>query len=248
MFDFHWKPADFGVYPRIFGFPTYSLFMILAIVSGALYYIYRNRKSEKQNHGAFEIAASALIFGVIGSKIPVLIESPTLDQFLYAKSIVGGLIGGMIGVILVKKVLKIKSKLGNLIAPAVALGLAVGRLGCYFNGCCYGVETHAHWGVDFGDGLLRYPTQLFEVGFHLIAFVLLHHFSYRVKTPGILFKLYLIAYFVFRFLIEFIRVNPILFFYLTVYQLLSCLAALYLTILLFYQFKKQSVDVSSQNQ
>lgn len=222
--------------------------MILAIVSGSLYYIFRNRTSKRQNHGAFEIAASALIFGVIGAKIPVLIESPTLDQFLYAKSIVGGLIGGMVGVVVVKKILKIKTKLGNVIAPSVALGLAVGRLGCYFNGCCYGIETHAHWGVDFGDGLLRYPTQLFEVGFHLIAFILLHHFSYRVKTPGILFKLYLIAYFVFRFMIEFIRVNPVLLFNLTVYQLLCLAAALYLTIRLVYPIYGRREAVTSQNQ
>ena len=230
MFDFHWKPADFGVLPRIYGIPTYSIFMVLAIASGVAYYWWDARHYERKNQGAFEIVAAALIFGVIGSKLPILIETPTLEKFLYAKSIVGGLIGGTVGVILVKRWLNIKVRLGNIIAPSVALAMAIGRIGCFFNGCCYGVETHLHWGVDFGDGLLRYPTQLFEMVFLLIAFAILHYAKKRVKTPGILFKLFLISYFIFRFLIEFIRVNPTIYAGLSIYQILSVLAAIYVGI------------------
>jgi len=218
--------------PFLFGIPTYTIMMILAIAAGVGYYWWGIRKDKGKNQGAFEIVAAGLICGTIGSKIPILLETPTFDKLLAAKSIVGGLIGGFIGVILVKRWLKIKLRLGNVIAPSVALGMAIGRLGCFFNGCCYGIETHAQWGIDFGDGLLRYPTQLFEVIFHLSAFLLLHFAKKKVKTPGILFRFYLITYFVFRFLIEYIRVNPTFYLGLTVYQLISALAVVFLSLTL----------------
>lgn len=232
MFDFHWKPSNFGVMPFLLGIPTYTIMMILAIAAGVGYYWWDIRKTSGKNQGAFEIVAAGLICGTIGSKIPILLETPTFDKFLSAKSIVGGLIGGFIGVVLVKRWLNIKLRLGNIIAPAVALGMAIGRFGCFFNGCCYGIETHANWGVDFGDGLLRYPTQLFEVVFHLPAFIILHYAKANVKQPGILFKLYLIAYFIFRFLIEFIRVNPVFYAGLTIYQIISAMAVVFLGVMI----------------
>ena len=105
------------------------------------------------------------------------------------------------------------------------------------------METHLHWGVDFGDGLLRYPTQLFEMVFLLIAFAILHYAKKRVKTPGILFKLFLISYFIFRFLIEFIRVNPTIYAGLSIYQILSVLAAIYVGIGLYLRHHKANEGV-----
>lgn len=172
---------------------------------------------------ALIIVASALVFGTIGTKIPTLLSGPTLADLLMEKSVIGGLLGGMAGVIIVKRVLHIRLRMGNIIAPAAALGLAIGRVGCFLNGCCYGIP--ASWGIDFGDGLLRLPTQLFEVAFQLTAFVLLHHFKDKVHTQGLLFKIYVSSYFLFRFFLEFIRVNPIYWQGLTLYQLL-CLAGI----------------------
>ncbi|MBN2850624.1 MAG: prolipoprotein diacylglyceryl transferase, partial [Erysipelotrichaceae bacterium] len=65
-------------------------------------------------------------------------------------------------------------------------------------------------------------------------------------TPGILFKLFLISYFIFRFLIEFIRVNPIIYAGLSIYQILSVLAAIYLSIGLWLRYRKES-NLSSRN-
>lgn len=228
MFDLHFKPADFGVMPLLFGLPSYSIMVLSGIGAGLLYISLANRKLKHPRQESFRIVAAGLLCGIVGSKIPLLFENPSVQTFFVAKSIVGGLIGGMVGIAVTKRILHIKLKLGNVIAPAVAIGMVFGRLGCFFAGCCYGVETHAGWGIDFGDGLLRYPTQLFEVGFHLMAFILLHTYRDKVKSPGILFRIYMIAYFSFRFMIEFIRVNPAVWLGLSIYQILSVLALVYL--------------------
>ena len=243
MIDVHDTLAGPGVMPEILGFPTYSLCVGAGLAAGLLYLLWARRtlhrpgepgdqaipldgsqlSSAKPVDPALIIVVSALVAGTIGSKIPTLLTNPTLVALLTEKSVVGGLLGGMAGVLVVKRLLKIRMRLGNAIAPAAALGLAIGRLGCFFNGCCVGIP--ASWGVDFGDGLLRLPTQLFEVAFQLSAFTVLHLARTRVRTPGILFKLYVIAYFLFRFFVEFIRVNPIVWNGLTLYQLL-CLAGI----------------------
>jgi phosphatidylglycerol:prolipoprotein diacylglycerol transferase len=101
--------------------------------------------------------------------------------------------------------------------------MSVGRIGCFLNGCCYGVECA--FGFDFGDGLTRFPAQLVESGFHFIAFMILHRLRRKEMRPGILFKWYVISYFIFRFFIEFFRVNERIWLGLSVYQLI-CLTGI----------------------
>jgi len=216
--------------PYLFGIPAYTFFVGLGIIAGLLYYFFSLKRRGQVSEGAVKIVFAALICGVIGSRVPLLFEGRGWDEILFGKSIVGGLVGGMFGVIAIKRIIGVKLKLGNVIAPSVALGMAIGRIGCFLNGCCYGIV--APWGFDFGDGLPRLPTQLFESAFHLIAFVLLVYYSGKVKTPGILFKLYLLAYFVFRFLTEFIRENPMVCCGMTVYQIICVLGAIYMIIVL----------------
>jgi len=250
MIDAHDTLAGPGILPKILGFPTYSLCVGLGLAVGLLYLLWARQHlrgpgdpgdqaiphegpqplSAKSVDPALIIVAAALVAGTIGSKIPTLLTNPTLYTLLTEKSVVGGLLGGMAGVLAVKRLLKIRMRLGNAIAPAAALGLAIGRLGCFFNGFCVGIP--AAWGVNFGDGQLRLPTQLFEVAFQLSAFAVLHVARARVRTPGILFKLYVIAYFLFRFFLEFIRVNPIVWNGLTLYQLLCLAGIVWMTIMM----------------
>ena len=108
------------------------------------------------------------------------------------------------------------------------LALAVGRWGCFFNGCCYGVVTTLPWGVDFGDGIPRHPTQIYESLFHATMAGVLIVIARRGLIPHQRLKLYLIAYCGYRFLTEFIRPEPTLAGGLTFYQwfVLPCAAAL----------------------
>src|SRR5205814_8788826 len=91
-------------------------------------------------------------------------------------------------------------------------------LACFTAGCCHGVATDLPWGVDFGDGICRHPTQLYEFGFHLGCAVILSKLQARGLLRGQLIKLYIIAYLVYRFATEFIRREPKVWLDLTIYQ------------------------------
>lgn len=235
MLDMHMKVT--AIMPSIFGIPAYSVFVSLGIIAGALYYLVDAKKRGVKSEGAILIVVSAYIFGVLGSKIPLLFEHRDFMFVLTGKSIVGGLLGGMLGVIFVKKLFKIKLKLGNIIAPSVALGMMIGRLGCFFNGCCYG--RIASWGFNFGDGQLRLPTQLFEAVFHGIAFAILHYYKNKVPIKGILFKIYVFAYFIFRFFSEFFRENPPVLGNMSIYQIISLVGAVYMGVIIFKSGRTQ---------
>lgn len=215
-----------GIRPVILGIPAYPLFVTLGILAGMAWYFVNIKSSRTQFMPAFTLVAAALMSALIGSKLPLLFLTRDIRLLLTGKSVVGALLGGMIGVVATKKVLGLKVRLGNVIAPSVALGLAIGRFGCFFGGCCYGKP--AVWGFDFGDGQLRLPTQLFEAAFHGCAFIVMLCVMKRIKTPGILFKAYVLAYFVFRFFMEFIRETPVLWLGMTIYQIICLLGGLYM--------------------
>ena len=111
---------------------------------------------------------------VIGSKLLGWIQHPAeawahrLDAawLLGGKTIVGGLLGGLVGVELAKLGIGERRSTGDLFALPLCLGIALGRVGCFLAGLAdhtYGVPTALPWGVDFGDGIRRHPTQLYEI-------------------------------------------------------------------------------------
>jgi phosphatidylglycerol:prolipoprotein diacylglycerol transferase len=105
----------------------------------------------------------------------------------------------------------------DVFAPGIALGHVVGRLGCFFAGCCFGTPTDVPWGVTFTDSFAAanvgtplhqalHPTQLYEAGAEaLILGVLLATESKGRPFPGRTFWLYMLLYAVSRFAIEFFR-------------------------------------------
>lgn len=222
----------------IFGlaFPYYSFFVLLGLVVGGFTLWILNGQLKKdliRGDHSFIIVSAGLLGGVLGAKLPIWImyfdqifgQRLNIAAIFSGRTILGGLIGGLIAVQVTKKVLKINRRTGNQLAPAIAIGMVVGRLGCFFQGCCAGVVTQLPWGVDFGDGLFRHPTQIYEVLFHLTAFVILLFRPERKKEGGELLAGYFISYFIYRFISEWIRINPEKWLGLTVYQWL-CLVGI----------------------
>ena len=127
---------------------------------------------------------------------------------------------------LAKRLLEVRIKTGDSFAVPLALAMAVGRWGCFCNGCCYGVETTLPWGVWFAvpgpDGspqwMKCHPTQIYESMFHFTMAVVLIWLTVRGLLPRQRLKLYLIAYGVYRFLTEYIRPEPRYWPGLTFYQ------------------------------
>ncbi len=205
----HNVPEGWGFCPA--GFPAYSLFMLLSIAAGTGLFMINTRNRAASSGQIFPIALAALIGGVLGAKLPVVLwnlgHGPSWQALLAGRTIVGGLVGGTLGVLYIKKRLGIRNRYGNLLAAPVALGMAIGRIGCLLNGCCFGKPTTMPWGVDFGDGIARHPTQLYELAFCLSALgiILLRQ---KKAPPGSLLSGFFISYFLFRFFEEFLRPHP----------------------------------------
>lgn len=235
--DTHTAPAGWGVRPVLFSvgpYPVlaYSVFVLLGLAAAIGLYVLNTRGKTAGRNGLV-IAVAAVTGGIIGAKLPIWIVSlpkiladPGAASLLSGRTIVGGILGGWLAVWLVKRRMGITARLGNYLVPSLALGIAVGRIGCFFAGCCFGEATGLPWGVDFGDHVLRHPTQLYEAAFALLLFAVAQATLDRWQ-PGQLFRWFVVAYFGWRFGIEFIRVNPQAAFGLTYYQLVAALAVLF---------------------
>lgn len=211
---------------------AYVLLMVLAFVVFAI--LRRLDRAERIDRilpfkDRFLIAWGGFIGGAFGAKIPFAIYDPSGIMSLEAwvadgKTIMTALMGGYLGVEGIKLLLGVKIKTGDGYAAPLAAGLAVGRLGCFFNGCCFGVPTELPWGVDFGLGP-AHPTQLYEVVFHATCAIVLWSLPDWEWLRYQRLKLYLIAYCCYRFMSEFIRPEPEVILGLTFYQLVAILFA-----------------------
>jgi phosphatidylglycerol---prolipoprotein diacylglyceryl transferase len=233
---------NWGIMPVLFHMgkyeiSSYTFFVLLGITVATLIYLHEAKKANQVNEFSFLIAIGAFFGSSVGAKVlEILINlddthlKSGLILFLFSgRTVIGGLIGGTLGVWLTKRIIGLKEKRGNLFAPAIAIGMAIGRIGCFFNGCCYGLPSGLPWAVDFGDGITRHPTQLYELVFMAsMFFVLKFGFNKNTVPPGYLFKILMVSYFIFRFLVEFIRVEKIAFIGLTYFQIISIFVLIYL--------------------
>lgn len=162
------------------------------------------------------VIAGAICGAAAGSKLVFLALDPALTAaswtdpayLLGGKTIVGGLAGGLLGVELAKKALGLTRSTGDLFAIPLAAGIAIGRIGCFLTGLqdhTHGVATILPWGVDFGDGVLRHPTQLYEIAFLAGLIALLAWLGRRPTPEGLRFQVFLGGYMAFRLLVDFIK-------------------------------------------
>jgi len=175
----------------------------------------------------FSLAGAAFVGGVFGAKLPFVIgaESESANWLADGKTITTGLIGAYLAVEIVKWLLGIRVKTGDSFALPLAIAIAIGRWGCFFNGCCGGTPTDWPWGCDFGDGIRRHPTQVYESLFHLIMAGIIGQLWVRNWLPNHRLQFYLIAYSCYRFITEFIRPEPVYAWGLTFYQWASIVLA-----------------------
>jgi prolipoprotein diacylglyceryltransferase len=161
------------------------------------------------------VVAAAAVGAALGSKLLFLLDDPAASwarrhdpaALLAGKTIVGGLLGGWVAVEAVKRMLDVERRTGDLSAP-LCLGIAVGRVGCFLEGlgdATFGVATALPWGVDFGDGVARHPTQLYEAAFLLALAVPFLRATARPHADGSLFRAFVAAYCAWRLAIDFLK-------------------------------------------
>lgn len=138
------------------------------------------------------------------------------------KSVLGGLLGGYAGVEAMKKLSGYHRSTGDAFALIAPLGIALGRVGCWWQGCCQGSPVAPVWGaLRDASGLPRWPAAPVELVFQLAAFLVLLAWRDDPQLRGRLFFIYLAAYGCFRFFHEWMRDTPELAGWLSGYQFLA---------------------------
>ena len=230
-----------GLRPVLFKIGDYSIesypvLLFIALLTGIFIYVWQLRKDGIKSSNAFYIALFGIVGGTIGAKLPLIfmywneINSSTnsLNSVLQGRTIVGGLIGGTVSIFIAKRIFNIKERMGNQLAVPIVVAMAIGRVGCVLRGCCYGKETNLAWGINFGDHILRHPTQIYEIIFDISMVIYLCKRKRKGVKPGQLYSIFLNGYLSFRFLLEFIRVEKVSFIFFTDFQMLCIVGLLFI--------------------
>ena len=217
--------------------PVHFICETLAYFIGYRYYVYlrQNIKDLISANDRLLIFIGAAFGAFIGSHIVGIFETPfllphiNLIYFMGNKTIVGGMLGGLIGVELIKKKIGVTVSSGDLMVYPLILAMIIGRIGCFLAGLedgTYGIPSHLPWAINFGDGIPRHPTNLYEIVFWLILWLTLSIYEkHKQFSDGSRFKLFMVSYLIFRFLVEFIKPDYFFSFGLSVIQIV-CIAGL----------------------
>jgi phosphatidylglycerol:prolipoprotein diacylglycerol transferase len=210
----------FPVYIHLFGLRLHPhwVFESLAYFLGFRVYLFiRSRFGDPVESGVRWWAIAAAAAGAAaGSKLLFLLEDPQmtaahwndLAYVMGGKTIVGGIIGGWIAVECVKSHIGESTSTGDLFAVPLCVGMAIGRIGCFLTGLydhTFGLPTSLPWGVNFGDGIPRHPTQLYEIAFLLALGVVLLVLQRRPHRNGDIFKYFMMAYLGWRVAIGYLQ-------------------------------------------
>ncbi|MEI6545165.1 MAG: prolipoprotein diacylglyceryl transferase family protein, partial [Methylococcales bacterium] len=197
------------------------IFEWLGVLLGVQVYrlIKKRKKLEGITQGTTFTVILGCIFGAaIGNKLMFVFENPQLWiengwlSLLQGQSIVGGLLGGLIGVEITKKIIGINYSTGGDFVLPLIVGTLIGRIGCFLAGLhdgTFGLPTTLPWGIDFGDGIFRHPTQLYDMlAVTVLGILLFLNRKWLAQVPGLSFKLYLSGYLLWRLLIDGLKPIP----------------------------------------
>lgn len=207
---------------------THGTFVALGVLVAAVVVVHESRRRGTWGEPMLVAVAGALVGGALGMRAAAFLRDPGAVTAggapeLWqdgAKSVLGGLTGAYLGVLVAKRLIGYRASTGDVFAPAVALGMAVGRVGCLLTEPP-GRPTGLPWGVRLtpeqaaavpacpscAAGVPLHPSFGYEIAFHLLAFGALLLLRDRLRRPGALLVVYLAGYAVFRFGVEWVRDN-----------------------------------------
>ena len=212
-----------------FELASYGLMTALGYAAASCYLLPRAKKINLDKDTFWNLIFIAFIGALAGSKLLFIIVSwPELGatlaekithiikDFRYGFVFFGGMIasvGALVWYMRRKKLPLLKTS--DFMIVGLPLGHALGRVGCFLAGCCYGRPTQMPWGVRFTDphalvapdliGVPLHPTQLYEAGLNLLLFIWLHFAYKKPHKDGKILVQYIVCYALMRFGIEFFR-------------------------------------------
>jgi phosphatidylglycerol---prolipoprotein diacylglyceryl transferase len=198
---------------------TYGLLIAIGFIVGLFVAIRMGRRYSIDSQNIMDMGFLLIISGVIGARITYVLmnfsdyRANPLDMI---KLWQGGLVfsGGLVAAIIVSffymRHYKLKIlQISDIWAPAIAIGQAIGRVGCFMAGCCYGKQTNGFCSVVFTNpksiaplNVPLHPTQLYDCASNLIIFVILIILSAKKKFDGQVFLWFLILHSTARLVIE----------------------------------------------
>ncbi|MBB4428648.1 prolipoprotein diacylglyceryltransferase [Bradyrhizobium sp. CIR48] len=217
----------------------HTIFDVLAWLAAAAAVYWLSRQRLQFPAHSFQLPyVAALVFGAgLGAYLFGSVNLWLSGQSGIARSVEGALAGGIVAIELYKWSAGIALRTGARFALPLALGIAIGRLGCYFAGLddfTYGTPTALPWAHDFGDNILRHPVQLYESA-AMAVFALLYVLAVVNRNAFVItngFYLVLVYYGAQRFLWEFLKPYGTLIDPFTLFHLLSLSILLYAGVML----------------
>ncbi|HYL38234.1 MAG TPA: prolipoprotein diacylglyceryl transferase [Bryobacteraceae bacterium] len=211
-----------------FFIPTYGTLVALGFLAALWVVVRLARRSKLPAEPVTNLAIYCALAGLAGAKLfMILFDLPdywngtkplfSLDTLQAAGVYQGGFLVALVTAILYMRHNHLPAlQTCDVFAPGIALGQAIGRIGCFAAGCCWGVECHLSWAVTFRNpeawnltgvplGVPLHPAQLYESAADALIFAFLYRMITRPHTPGAILGWYLALYSSARFVIEFYR-------------------------------------------
>jgi len=209
-----------------FYLPTYGVLVAIAFLT-ALWIAGKLGRLQGLNREAImNLGIYCALAGIIGAKLLMLALDPyyrknpaeilTLSTLQSAGIWYGGFIAALVFAFFYMRREGLPFlKTSDVFAPGLAIGHAIGRVGCFAAGCCYGKPTHLPWAVTFTNadangaplGIPLHPTQLYEALIELLICLVLYQLARRPHKQGTIIALYLILSAIARFSVEFVRAH-----------------------------------------
>ncbi|HNX61299.1 MAG TPA: prolipoprotein diacylglyceryl transferase [Candidatus Limiplasma sp.] len=210
--------------------PTYGICMAAGILAASIVGFLRTRKAHEDVNNFFILVACAAGLGLIAAKLLYIAVSVGLPKavVLFGRGdfsllsgggsvFYGGVIGGILGLFVARWIAKINLEVfTDILVPCLPLGQAFGRVGCFCAGCCYGIPYAGIGSIRFPESVLGlspdvpvFPIQPLCSLFNLLLFIALLFLSRRIRGQYRLLQVYLVAYAVGRFFLEFLRGDAI---------------------------------------
>lgn len=204
---------------------SYGLMVAVAFLLGIRVAGIEARRKHIKTDSVYDLAFYLIIGSLIGARVyyliffdpSVFVTNPVsiLKVWEGGLAIHGAILGGMLSGMLFSRLRRVSFwKMADLVAPSIILGQAIGRIGCFLNGCCFGVPTESALGVRFPKGSLAsiayaglavHPAQLYESALDITGFLVLWRMRQRMKFDGGVFLLYLMIYSCIRMVVSALR-------------------------------------------